>query len=74
MSNKENPRSWPLIERISLKAAALLREGEELENNVIDFSDIFETKGPKTIKESFRTNGKKALSRRRPNCGNSEGP
>lgn len=70
MSNKEKPRSWPLIEQISPRAAALLKENEALENTVIDFSGIFGTNGPKTIKESFHTNGKKVLSCRRSNRGN----
>ncbi|WP_424980349.1 hypothetical protein [Leisingera sp. S232] len=46
-------RSWPLIEKISPKAAALLQEANELESMTIDFSDIFETSSLTAVKDGF---------------------
>ncbi len=53
MTEARGRRSWSLIERISPKAGALLREAEDLEDMVVDFADIFEADGPKAIKDFF---------------------
>lgn len=53
MTKTRGRRSWSLVERISPKAGALLREAEDLENMVVDFAGIFEPDGPKANKDFF---------------------
>ncbi|WP_412553204.1 hypothetical protein [Shimia sp. MIT1388] len=40
MTNTQNTRTWPLIERISPKAAALLQEASEMDNVTFDFETL----------------------------------
>ncbi|AUR00796.1 hypothetical protein [Phaeobacter inhibens] len=42
MPNKQQRRTWPLISRISPRAAELLKEAEALDGISIDFADMFE--------------------------------
>lgn len=41
MATKHKRRSWPFIERISPRAAALLRDADALRVKEIDFADVF---------------------------------